>query len=210
MRFSKSGDFEIVTRITGPIHHYLGLRFSSEPRHPGPIVEVLSLDRGASDAPALSDQRRIVDEVVRGVGAANRRLGTHYEVAGIRYCVDDSWRDGDYIALSETLVEHVARRDQARSEPDWEGGTLDESTLTRLADEMFLEYDAREAADAESKPGCCLADRPRSWMNAGLHSIGRVTIMSTNLTIEVEREDDGRWIAEVSGLPGVLAYGMTR
>ena len=30
------------------------------------------------------------------------------------------------------------------------------------------------------------------------------------LTIEVEREDDGRWIAEIVDLPGVLAYGQTR
>ena len=28
--------------------------------------------------------------------------------------------------------------------------------------------------------------------------------------IEFDREDDGRWIAEVVGLPGVLAYGETR
>ncbi|HEY4119161.1 MAG TPA: type II toxin-antitoxin system HicB family antitoxin [Byssovorax sp.] len=27
------------------------------------------------------------------------------------------------------------------------------------------------------------------------------------LVIEVVREDDGRWIAEVPALPGVLAYG---
>lgn len=30
------------------------------------------------------------------------------------------------------------------------------------------------------------------------------------LTIEVEREEDGRWIAEVLDLPGVLAYGESR
>lgn len=30
------------------------------------------------------------------------------------------------------------------------------------------------------------------------------------LTIEVEQEDDGRWLAEVADLPGVLAYGRTR
>lgn len=29
------------------------------------------------------------------------------------------------------------------------------------------------------------------------------------LTIELERETDGRWIAEVPELPGVLAYGST-
>lgn len=31
-----------------------------------------------------------------------------------------------------------------------------------------------------------------------------------NLNIEYEREQDGRWLAEVTGLPGVLAYGQTR
>ena len=30
-----------------------------------------------------------------------------------------------------------------------------------------------------------------------------------NFTIEHEREDDGRWLAEVPELPGVLAYGAT-
>lgn len=30
------------------------------------------------------------------------------------------------------------------------------------------------------------------------------------LRVEVEREDDGRWIAEVAELPGVLAYGQSR
>lgn len=28
-------------------------------------------------------------------------------------------------------------------------------------------------------------------------------------TIEMERDDDGRWIAEVADLPGVMAYGAT-
>jgi predicted RNase H-like HicB family nuclease len=27
--------------------------------------------------------------------------------------------------------------------------------------------------------------------------------------VEIEREDDGRWIAEVPELPGVLAYGSS-
>jgi predicted RNase H-like HicB family nuclease len=30
------------------------------------------------------------------------------------------------------------------------------------------------------------------------------------MKIEIEREEDGRWIAEVFDLPGVLAYGKTR
>ena len=28
--------------------------------------------------------------------------------------------------------------------------------------------------------------------------------------IEFEREDDGRWIAEIPSLPGVMAYGATK
>jgi predicted RNase H-like HicB family nuclease len=28
--------------------------------------------------------------------------------------------------------------------------------------------------------------------------------------IEIEQEDDGRWIAEVPELPGVMVYGMSR
>ena len=28
--------------------------------------------------------------------------------------------------------------------------------------------------------------------------------------IELEQEDDGRWIGEVPTLPGVMAYGLTR
>jgi predicted RNase H-like HicB family nuclease len=31
-----------------------------------------------------------------------------------------------------------------------------------------------------------------------------------NLTVETEREEDGRWIADVPDVAGVLAYGTTR
>lgn len=34
--------------------------------------------------------------------------------------------------------------------------------------------------------------------------------MARQLTIETECEGDGRWIAEVVALPGVLAYGASR
>ena len=30
------------------------------------------------------------------------------------------------------------------------------------------------------------------------------------LTVETERETDGRWIAEITALPGVLSYGHSR
>jgi predicted RNase H-like HicB family nuclease len=39
---------------------------------------------------------------------------------------------------------------------------------------------------------------------AGWYSIGVV------FSIEIDREDDGRWIAEVPALPGVMCYGADR
>jgi predicted RNase H-like HicB family nuclease len=30
------------------------------------------------------------------------------------------------------------------------------------------------------------------------------------MRIEVEEEEDGRWLAEVTDIPGVMAYGKTR
>jgi predicted RNase H-like HicB family nuclease len=33
--------------------------------------------------------------------------------------------------------------------------------------------------------------------------------MSVTFMIELEKESDGRWIAEVVELPGVLAYGLS-
>jgi predicted RNase H-like HicB family nuclease len=30
------------------------------------------------------------------------------------------------------------------------------------------------------------------------------------MRVDIEREEDGRWIAEVADLPGVMVYGQTR
>lgn len=32
----------------------------------------------------------------------------------------------------------------------------------------------------------------------------------SDFTVEVEREEDGRWISEVTDLPGVMTYGASR
>jgi len=34
--------------------------------------------------------------------------------------------------------------------------------------------------------------------------------VGVNLTIELDREEDGRWIAEALEIPGVMCYGETR
>ena len=53
----------------------------------------------------------------------------------------------------------------------------------------------------------------RSWAAAGYNDtiglgIGEWNAM--NLSIESQQEEDGRWLAEVPELPGVLAYGASR
>ena len=34
-------------------------------------------------------------------------------------------------------------------------------------------------------------------------------MMAGHLSIEIEQEEDGRWIAEIEALPGVMAHGPT-
>jgi len=34
-------------------------------------------------------------------------------------------------------------------------------------------------------------------------------VRKRKLIVEIEREDDGRWLAEIGELPGVLAYGVS-
>lgn len=44
-----------------------------------------------------------------------------------------------------------------------------------------------------------------------LHSTrAKVGPMSVSFSIELDREGDGRWIAEIPDLSGVLCYGATR
>jgi predicted RNase H-like HicB family nuclease len=40
--------------------------------------------------------------------------------------------------------------------------------------------------------------------------LAQESALATVFQIEIERETDGRWIAEVPDLSGVLAYGQTR
>lgn len=40
--------------------------------------------------------------------------------------------------------------------------------------------------------------------------MGQASQNPVTFQVELEKETDGRWIAEISQLPGVLAYGDTR
>jgi len=77
----------------------------------------------------------------------------------------------------------------------------------------------------------CARERPRELIEKAGASAGKVSGFGTgesgggtartvpnrsgytgsvDLSIELDREDDGRWIAEALELPGVMTYGSTR
>ena len=72
---------------------------------------------------------------------------------------------------------------------------------------MRLELHSDGGAETRSTVDCPAADDQgarvggcrRGWYIAGV-----------TFTVELEREEDGRWIAEVAALPGVLCYGQDR
>jgi len=43
-----------------------------------------------------------------------------------------------------------------------------------------------------------------------LHTTAWGPVAPLELAIEVEREEDGRWLAEVPAFPGTMCYGLTR
>ena len=45
-----------------------------------------------------------------------------------------------------------------------------------------------------------------SWTRQGNRAYGS----AGDMRIEVDREEDGRWLTEIPELPGVMAYGNTR
>ncbi len=81
----------------------------------------------------------------------------------------------------------------------------------RLASERSR-LTARAASMIEAKPGnSTAASVVYRWLPSRSFSsvVERRKIPHMNFRVELEQEDDGRWIAEVVDLPGVLAYGNT-
>ncbi len=114
MRFHKVDGYEIVTRISGPDHHYLGLRFAEDA---GPSSVEFTLEAVPLPGETRSREDRaltlkIAEEVHHGLNEANSRLGTDYELTGIRYCSSDRYVEGIYAELAGKVVEHVARSER--------------------------------------------------------------------------------------------------
>jgi hypothetical protein len=107
MWFTKIGDLDVVTRITGPTHHLLGIAFSPVPRLETPILERVSLDHPLPEVETFGSENDFCREVLEAVRETNDRLGIHFGVTRIRYCADDPPVVGMYRRLAQALVEHL-------------------------------------------------------------------------------------------------------
>ena len=142
MRFAQIDGLDVVTRIAGPIHHFLGVEFGRGPAGP-PAIERVGLDgaprEAASQGASPDEVRREVD---LGVAAVNERLRSDLAARRIRYCVDDPATPGVYEKLAEALAE--------RATIDW-SPTSDED-IDAVAAQAFAAMD-REEAGAEAGEG---------------------------------------------------------
>jgi hypothetical protein len=106
MNFFKSGDFHVVTRITGPHHHYLALQMHTDA---GPSIAVVEcyLPDGLIGPAEPVRENDVRSEVSSGIDAANLRLMTKYRASRIRFVVADPQLKDVYREMAERLVAHV-------------------------------------------------------------------------------------------------------
>jgi predicted RNase H-like HicB family nuclease len=55
-----------------------------------------------------------------------------------------------------------------------------------------------------------LPDNGGQWRFGWTSWVAVAYVLSVVMQIEIEREEDGRWLTEIPDLPGVMAYGQTQ
>lgn len=88
MQIFQDGEWIKAARITGPTHHFLGLRFG---------------------VPPTNTADKLTEVVVSGVVEANRELGTHYQVAEIMTDPEDQFSARAYLELAYQITRHAAQ-----------------------------------------------------------------------------------------------------
>ena len=109
MQYYSQNGFYCVSRITGPSHNILQLKLS----HEGgctPLCECLPA-AGGCDHGQL-DKAGVLAQVINGVKAANKELGTSFVVAHIKYIINDSPSISVYRHLAQCIVERLANGEE--------------------------------------------------------------------------------------------------
>ena len=104
MQFSRNGRWLMVSRITGPTHNLLQVDFTQT--EGAPSIEALPSIHAMPAKPLEAGQ--VLQQVIAGVDAANRELGTSYRASAVRFVADDSRPESVYRELAFALVKHLA------------------------------------------------------------------------------------------------------
>jgi len=68
---------------------------------------------------------------------------------------------------------------------------------------------SRYTAKIKYAVGAPLLDMPRGAGDRSVKRLRGAGSEELRFRVEVEREDDGRWLADIIELPGVMAYGQS-
>ena len=110
MQVSRRGEFYVVSRITGPTHNFLGLRF-------GGVGDcILSQKWVQSNFQQCVEPELVRREVLAAVAEANAKWSTNYTVAEVEFVGDDTPIYRAYRMLANLLIERM-HSDLLSSEP---------------------------------------------------------------------------------------------
>jgi len=104
MHFTRHEEYFAVSRIAGPRHNMLQLRFGTEPRSQ-PVCECLPPIGSCEHAPL--DQRALIEHVQAGVDEANENFGSAHHVTHIRYVQNDTGPEEIYALLANSIVARI-------------------------------------------------------------------------------------------------------
>ena len=104
MDFSRDQEWYQISRITGPTHNKLGLKFGQSEGLP--TIEALSVGDGEAKIVAEVVQQQVLE----GVAEANAEFGTDYHVAAIRYVVTDTPSSSVYRMMAISLIRQLTRQ----------------------------------------------------------------------------------------------------
>lgn len=110
MQFTRRGEYEVVTKVSGPLHHVLGLRFVHDQKDPDGSLVVQDLASSVSFEQAGTPPKEtiVVAEVGTALDAAKQRLGIQLGISGIQYCSKDPYVTNIYHELAGRLIERVS------------------------------------------------------------------------------------------------------
>src|SRR5262245_42041904 len=113
MNVLRDGSFYQISRITGPTHNLLRIKFAAT-SPVSPLIEALP-SVGECKHEAL-DEGEILREVLAGVAQAKAHFRTDFAVARVQWIIDDTPPETVYNYLARKLVEHLAAERTSRNE----------------------------------------------------------------------------------------------